>query len=106
MLAGGPAPPVQVRHLGPNGIQLADGLEIASPCIFLEGKVFLWNVPETLWQGWTKDHLQIFDVVVPKPGWVIYYSTRNIPSEMEARNPIIWNGENRCTTPSRASQSP
>jgi len=67
ILSGGPALPVQVRSLGPNGIQLADGLEIPSACIFLEGKVFLWNVPQTLWEGWTKEHFQIFDVVVPKP---------------------------------------
>lgn len=68
ILAGGPAPAVQVRSLGPNGIQLVDGVEIPSACIFLEGKVFLWDVPQTLWKDWTKDHFQIFDVVVPKPG--------------------------------------
>jgi hypothetical protein len=34
----------------------------------LNGKVFLWDVPEKLWEGWTKDHFEIFEAVVPKPG--------------------------------------
>lgn len=65
ILAGGPEPAVQVRSLGPNGLQLADGLEIPGPCIFLEGKVFLWNIPET---NWKPEHFRIFESVVPKPG--------------------------------------
>lgn len=67
ILGGGPAPPVQVRSIGSDGIQLADGLVIPSACIFLDGKVFLWNVPSEPWKGWTKEHFRIFDVVVPKP---------------------------------------
>lgn len=68
MLAGDVPPPVQVHSISERGIQLADGLILPSSCIFLEGKVFLWDVPNTLWEGWTKEHLEIFDVVVPKPG--------------------------------------
>ena len=68
ILGGGPAPPVQVRSLGEAGIELADGLVIPSACIFLDGKVFLWNVPPKPWKDWTKEHFRIFDVVVPKPG--------------------------------------
>lgn len=68
ILSGGPAPAVQVRSLGPNGLQLADGLEIPAACIFLEGKVFLWDIPQTLWKDWTPEHFQIFDIVHPKPG--------------------------------------
>lgn len=75
ILGGGPAPPVQVRSIGEEGIQLADGLVIPSACIFLDGQVFLWNVPPKPWKDWTKDHFQIFDVVVPKPGtkvrWIV-----------------------------------
>ena len=77
ILGGGPAPPVQVKSIGEDGIQLADGLVIPSACIFLDGQVFLWNVPSKPWKDWTKDHFQIFDVVVPKPGareqfWTVF----------------------------------
>jgi hypothetical protein len=68
ILGGGPAPPVQVKSIGEEGIQLADGLVIPSACIFLDGQVFLWNVPSKPWKDWTKDHFRIFDAVVPKPG--------------------------------------
>jgi len=68
ILGGGPAPPVQVKSIGEEGIQLADGLVIPSACIFLDGQVFLWNIPSKPWKDWTKEHFRIFDVVVPKPG--------------------------------------
>ncbi len=68
MLAGGEAPAVQVKTITSNGIQLADGLVLPSACIFLNGKVFLWNVPEKTWDGWTPEHFEVFDTVVPKPG--------------------------------------
>ena len=68
ILGGGPAPPVQVKSIGEDGIQLADGLVIPSACIFLDGQVFLWNVPSKPWKDWTKEHFRIFDAVVPKPG--------------------------------------
>src|ERR1700691_6174574 len=68
MLASDNPPPVQVSSITPSGILLADGLIIPSACIFLEGKVFLWDVPEKLWEGWTKDHFEIFEAVVPKSG--------------------------------------
>ncbi|KIY73916.1 DUF498-domain-containing protein [Cylindrobasidium torrendii FP15055 ss-10] len=60
-------PPVQVRAITPNGIELHDGLVMTGPCVFLEGEVFLWDTPSKLWEGWTKDHFRIFDVVTPKP---------------------------------------
>lgn len=68
ILEGGPAPAVQVKTITAEGIYLAGGLIIPSACIFLDGKVFLWDVPETQWEGWDKKHFEIFDVVVPKPG--------------------------------------
>ncbi|KAF6748961.1 NADH dehydrogenase 1 alpha subcomplex assembly factor 3, partial [Ephemerocybe angulata] len=44
------------------------------PCVFLEGKVFLWNVPEVTpgagkdaFKGWTEEHLELFNVVIPTP---------------------------------------
>ncbi|KAH7931323.1 MAS20-domain-containing protein [Leucogyrophana mollusca] len=67
MLAGDVPPAVQVNSVSAEGIQLADGLILPSACIFLDGKVFLWNVPTTLWAGWGKEHFGIFETAVPKP---------------------------------------
>jgi NADH dehydrogenase [ubiquinone] 1 alpha subcomplex assembly factor 3 len=68
---------VQVLSISDGGIQLADGLIISGPCIFLEGKVFLWDVPgldlssrtvEERWKGWNEKIFDIFEVVTPRPG--------------------------------------
>ncbi|KZP21549.1 DUF498-domain-containing protein [Athelia psychrophila] len=69
ILADGIPPPVQVTSITPTGILLADGLILPGACIFLEGKVFLWDVPEAggNWNGWTKEHFEVFEAVVPKP---------------------------------------
>lgn len=68
ILADDNPPPVQVESITEDGIQLADGLLLPSATIFLEGKVFLWDVPRTLWDTWNEKHFEVFDVVVPKPG--------------------------------------
>lgn len=68
ILAGGEAPSVVIKTVSQDGIELAGGLTIPSACIFLEEKTFLWDVPQTLWDKWTPEHFEIFDVVVPKPG--------------------------------------
>ncbi|KAH7916790.1 hypothetical protein BJ138DRAFT_1131771 [Hygrophoropsis aurantiaca] len=67
MLAGDVPPAVQVNSVDSEGIKLADGLILPSASIFLDGKVFLWNVPTTLWAGWGKEHFGIFETAVPKP---------------------------------------
>ncbi|KAF8165753.1 NADH dehydrogenase 1 alpha subcomplex assembly factor 3 [Crassisporium funariophilum] len=74
-LADDNPPPVQVSSISENGIVLADGLLIPGSCLFLEGKVYLWDVPEIpkakgkeeRWSGWSEERFQIFDVVTPKP---------------------------------------
>ena len=77
LLADDIPPPVQVSSLSETGIRLADGLLIPGACIFLEGKVYLWNTPELntdsrsiieIWRGWGEEHFQIFDLVTPRPG--------------------------------------
>ncbi len=68
ILADDNPPAVQVKRITNQGIQLVDGLVLPSACIFLEGQVFLWDVPQTLWEGWGKEHLEIFDLVSPRPG--------------------------------------
>ncbi|KAH9482196.1 NADH dehydrogenase [ubiquinone] 1 alpha subcomplex assembly factor 3 [Psilocybe cubensis] len=72
----GNPPPVQVSSISDAGIQLADGLILPGACMFLEGKVFLWDVPNTdlkskitaeRWNGWNGELFQILEVVTPKP---------------------------------------
>lgn len=72
MLAGDIPPPVQVNSITSAGIQLADGLILPSACIFLDGKVFLWNVPSHLWDGWGREHLSVFETAVPKPEILVF----------------------------------
>ncbi|KIL70422.1 hypothetical protein M378DRAFT_68210 [Amanita muscaria Koide BX008] len=67
ILADENPPPVQVASITEDAICLADGLVIPGPCIFLEGKVFLWNVPTTLWDGWETRHFKLFEVAGPRP---------------------------------------
>ncbi|KAJ3876371.1 NADH dehydrogenase 1 alpha subcomplex assembly factor 3 [Lentinula edodes] len=67
ILASDVPPPVQVASISPSGIELTDGLIIPGACIFLEGKVFLWDPPKTFWEGWKEEHFDVFEVVVPKP---------------------------------------
>ncbi|KAF9266166.1 DUF498-domain-containing protein [Marasmius fiardii PR-910] len=67
ILEGDVPPPVQVESITKNGIKLTDGLFIPSSCIFLEGKVYLWDVPTSFWDGWEKDHFEVFELVVPRP---------------------------------------
>jgi NADH dehydrogenase [ubiquinone] 1 alpha subcomplex assembly factor 3 len=68
VLDGSSPQPVQVTAVSSAGIEMADGLVITSSCIFLGGKVFLWKVPSTLWNGWDKERFEIFEVTIPKPG--------------------------------------
>ncbi|KDQ64227.1 hypothetical protein JAAARDRAFT_118740 [Jaapia argillacea MUCL 33604] len=72
ILASDIPPPVQVKNLSSDGILLQDGLLISAACIFLEGKVFLWDVPSSLWEGWGKERFEVFDVVVPKPDILLF----------------------------------
>jgi NADH dehydrogenase [ubiquinone] 1 alpha subcomplex assembly factor 3 len=51
----------------PGGMQLQDGLLLPGACIFLEGKVFLWDIPHDVTK-WTKERFEVFETVVPKPG--------------------------------------
>lgn len=68
ILAGAHVPAVQIKNVTSEGVHLEDGLIISSACLFIEGKVFLWNVPSSLWQGWKLEHFEVFDTIVPKPG--------------------------------------
>ena len=84
-LADDTPPAVQVESISDNGIQLADGLIIPGPCIFLEGKVFLWDAPnldissrtaEERWKDWNEKRFYLFEVVTPRPGkWTFLVRT-------------------------------
>jgi len=97
ILADDNPPPVQVSSITHEGIQLADGLVISSACIFLEGKVFLWDVPESLWAGWGKDHFEIFEVVVPKPGENLFITWYYQVHYEHRRDPITWDRKEDLT---------
>ncbi|KAG9317690.1 hypothetical protein JVU11DRAFT_1903 [Chiua virens] len=88
MLASDVPPPVQVSSVGPTGIKLADGLVLAGPVVFLEGQVFLWDVPSTNngWDDWTRDHWEMFQVVVPKPGILGVDLTRRRSRDFDIRD--------------------
>lgn len=86
LLADDTPPAVQVLSISTEGIQLADGLLLPGPCLFLEGKVFLWDVANTdvsskvhadRWREWNKEHFQILETVAPRPGMSsLIFSTR------------------------------
>ncbi len=102
ILADDNPPPVQVRTITPQGIQLADGLILPSACIFLEGEVFLWDVPQRLWAGWTNEHFQVFDLVAPKPGQSAFLGrTANLTGVR--RNPSFGYRNQNSTTSSQYS---
>ncbi|KAF8958511.1 NADH dehydrogenase 1 alpha subcomplex assembly factor 3 [Flammula alnicola] len=76
LLADDNPPAVQVSSISEAGILLADGLLLPGACVFLEGKVFLWDVPQTnlrskvkeeRWRGWGEERFQLLEVVAPRP---------------------------------------
>ena len=74
MLDSGQKPAIRVSSLSEErGFVLNDDMEVNMPVIFLNDQFYLWSVPpvpttDLRWSGWTKDHLQIFEIVTPKPG--------------------------------------
>jgi NADH dehydrogenase [ubiquinone] 1 alpha subcomplex assembly factor 3 len=72
---------VQVTSVAEDGIHLLDGLKIPGPCVFLEGKVFLWNAPEVkgvgkeAWNEWNEGHFELLDTVIPTPGTFLVVAT-------------------------------
>ncbi|KAI0921216.1 hypothetical protein AcW2_006262 [Taiwanofungus camphoratus] len=78
ILEGLPPSTLQVKTITSEGIQLADGLILPSACIFLDGKVFLWDVPEKQWEGWDKKHFEIFEIVVPKPEILLFGTGKKV----------------------------
>ncbi|KAH6914601.1 NADH dehydrogenase 1 alpha subcomplex assembly factor 3 [Coprinopsis sp. MPI-PUGE-AT-0042] len=83
ILADDNPPAVQVSSIGNEGIQLVDGLKIPGPCIFLEGRVFLWDVPSVgegkeAWKEWKEDHFELFDTVIPAPEILLFGTGKRI----------------------------
>lgn len=70
--------PIRISNVSSSEIKLADGLVIPSPCIFLNGRVFLWKPPHIDpfkampngkgWESWTNEIWTLFELVVPRPG--------------------------------------
>ncbi|KAF5322840.1 hypothetical protein D9619_000236 [Psilocybe cf. subviscida] len=87
LLADDTPPAVQVSSISTDGIQLADGLLLPGPCIFLEGKVFIWDVANAdvgsrvradRWREWNKEHFEILETVAPRPEMLILGTGRTI----------------------------
>ena len=108
ILAGANVPAVQVKNVGPDGIQLDDGLIIPSACLFIEGKVFLWNVPPAPWEGWKPEHFEVFDTIVPKPGepTISYTIVLQMTLLPILRAFVARNGKATCTTSTTPSAVP
>ncbi|KAF8524638.1 DUF498-domain-containing protein [Hysterangium stoloniferum] len=82
ILADGTPPPVLVHNITSTGhIELLNGMILPGPCIFLGGKVFLWDVPPVLSDTWGAERFQIFDVVIPKPE-IMLFGTGNRTSQL------------------------
>ncbi|KAF8638622.1 hypothetical protein AX17_002163 [Amanita inopinata Kibby_2008] len=78
ILADDNPPPVQVASITDEAIHLVDGLAIPGPCIFLEGKVFLWDAPQTFWDGWGVQHFKLFELAKPRPEILLLGTGKNI----------------------------
>ncbi|KAG9016123.1 hypothetical protein FRB93_011597 [Tulasnella sp. JGI-2019a] len=86
---GAPPPPVMVKRMTDAGVELIDGLLIPRSCIFLDGRVFLWDALPPPKGGnlahLTKEMFEMFEVVVPKPELLILgtgHSTLPVPPEI------------------------
>jgi NADH dehydrogenase [ubiquinone] 1 alpha subcomplex assembly factor 3 len=109
LLADDNPPAVQVSSISDTGIQLADGLVLPGACVFLEGKVFLWDVPESTvaskireerWKGWRKERFQLFEVIAPRPGLylrlIFFFFLRLMLIYVLFRDTSSWNWEDTC----------
>ncbi|KAI0700592.1 DUF498-domain-containing protein [Cytidiella melzeri] len=111
ILAGTNVPATQVRTVTSEGVHLEDGRIIRGPCLFLEGKAFLWNVPqqqtEKVWEGWKEEHFEVFEVTIPKPELLLFGTGRRLvlppPSIRQHLNKIglqvdFMDTRNACST--------
>jgi len=74
LLADEIPPPVQISSVTENGIMLEDGLLLYSSCILHDGSVFLWDVPQKLWEGWKTERFEFFESIIPRPGINIFHT--------------------------------
>jgi hypothetical protein len=99
ILADENPPPVQVASITEDAIRLANGLRIPGACIFLEGKVLIWNVPTTLWDGWDTHHFKVFEEAGSRPGTFTFIKQcTNTPLiRVKIRYPASGNWKNPLT---------
>jgi NADH dehydrogenase [ubiquinone] 1 alpha subcomplex assembly factor 3 len=91
LLADEVPPAVQVSSITDDGILLADGLLLPSSCIFHDGRVFLWDVPLKLWEGWESERFEFFESTVPRPG-ILQAFSRDYGQHLQfQRNFGLWN---------------
>lgn len=63
-------PPIMVESISETTFKLTDGVILPSNSIFLNGTAFMWDTPPPsfTWNGWNKEHFELFELVTPKPG--------------------------------------
>lgn len=70
-------PRVAVTKLNDQGFVLSDGLIVPGGVIFVDNRIFLWDVdpPKVdnltgrgIWDDWKEDRLSVFETVLPRPG--------------------------------------
>lgn len=70
-------PRVAVTKLNDQGFHLSDGLIVPGGVIFVDNRIFLWDVdpPKVdkltgrgMWDEWKEDRLSVFETVLPRPG--------------------------------------
>ncbi|GJN87796.1 hypothetical protein Rhopal_000751-T1 [Rhodotorula paludigena] len=79
IFASSPDERVSVTSLTPSaGFTLSDGLVVPSPVLLIDGACFLWDVSHPTegkgknpmgfdWDGWTREKMQIFEALSPRP---------------------------------------
>lgn len=86
-------PPVQINSIAENGIMLEDGLLLPSSCILHDGNVFLWDVPQKLWEGWETERFEFFESIIPRPGIDKFYASLSLTFLLR-RNSAFWYRQN------------
>lgn len=95
LLADEIPPPVQVSSVTENGIMLGDGLLLSSSCILHDGSVFLWDVPQKLWEGWETERFEFFESTIPRPGINIFH-TCMIVIDLHSSQKFCFSVQEKC----------
>lgn len=73
-------PPIMVESISETTFKLTDGIILPSSSVFLNGTAFMWDTPPPSfsWNGWSKEHFELFELVTPKPDILIFGTGRTV----------------------------